>query len=83
MSDDEKDVGAEGQTEEERLAALKKKRQFRKFSYRGHHLDEILSKTLDELVELYPCRARRSLFHLSSGQCRRRLVREKATATRR
>jgi len=61
MSDDEGGAPKEGQTEAERLADLKKKRQFRKFAYRGLELEALLDLTLDELVALYPCRARRRL----------------------
>jgi len=37
----------------------RKKRTFRKFSYRGTDLDKLLDMTNDQLVELFPARARR------------------------
>jgi small subunit ribosomal protein S15e len=36
-----------------------KKRTFRKFTYRGVDLDQLLDMSTDELVELFPARARR------------------------
>jgi len=57
MSDNEQGEKSEA----ERLAELKKKRAFRKFTYRGVELDQLLDLTLDELVQLYPSRARRRL----------------------
>ena len=38
---------------------LKKKRTFRKYSYRGVDLDALLDKSTDELTQLFCCRARR------------------------
>ena len=43
----------------EELAALKKKRTFKKFSYRGVDLDKLLDLSHAELVELLPSRIRR------------------------
>jgi small subunit ribosomal protein S15e len=40
-------------------AALKKKRTFRKFTYRGVDLDQLLDMTTEQLMELFPARARR------------------------
>src|SRR5262245_46923418 len=61
MADEEdKQEGVE-QTEEEKAAALKKKRTFKKFQYRGIELEPLLDLTVDELVRLYPARARRRL----------------------
>ncbi len=40
-------------------AAEPKKRTFRKFSYRGVDLDQLLDLAGDELVELFPARVRR------------------------
>ena len=40
-------------------AAGKGRRTFRKFSYRGVDLDQLLDMSTDELVELFPARARR------------------------
>ncbi len=39
--------------------ANKGRRTFRKFSYRGVDLDQLLDMSTDELVELFPARARR------------------------
>jgi len=39
--------------------ANKGRRTFRKFSYRGVALDQLLDMSTDELVELFPARARR------------------------
>ncbi|KUF98607.1 Neutral ceramidase B [Phytophthora nicotianae] len=41
------------------LAALRKKRTFRKFSYRGVDLDKLLDLNHEELMELVNARARR------------------------
>uniref|UniRef100_A0A0N5AVA8 40S ribosomal protein S15 n=1 Tax=Syphacia muris TaxID=451379 RepID=A0A0N5AVA8_9BILA len=43
------------------IAELKKKRTFRKFSYRGVDLDQLLDMSSDQLAKLLPCRARRRL----------------------
>ncbi|KAK9832376.1 hypothetical protein WJX74_008052 [Apatococcus lobatus] len=40
-------------------AGGKGRRTFRKFSYRGVDLDQLLDMSTDELVELFPARARR------------------------
>jgi small subunit ribosomal protein S15e len=40
---------------------LKKKRTFRKFTYRGVELDQLLDMSNEKLMELFPCRARRRL----------------------
>jgi small subunit ribosomal protein S15e len=60
MADEDEKVN-ENQTEEERIAALKKKRTFKKFQYRGVELEPLLDLTVDELVQMYPARARRRL----------------------
>jgi small subunit ribosomal protein S15e len=39
--------------------ALKKKRTFRKFTYRGVDLDQLLDMNNEQLMELFPCRVRR------------------------
>ena len=39
--------------------ATKRPRTFRKFTYRGVDLDQLLDMTTDELVDLFPARARR------------------------
>merc|ERR1712212_13145 len=38
-----------------------KKRTFRKFTYRGVDLDQLLDMTTDQLMEMFPCRIRRKL----------------------
>jgi small subunit ribosomal protein S15e len=42
-------------------AELKKKRTFRKFTYRGVELDQLLDMKNDQLLPLLHCRARRRL----------------------
>jgi small subunit ribosomal protein S15e len=39
--------------------AAPKKRTFRKYSYRGVDLEQLLDMSTDELVKLFPARARR------------------------
>ncbi|KAG8945621.1 ribosomal protein S15 [Tulasnella sp. 424] len=46
-------------TDPERAAELKKKRNFRSFSYRGIELEKLLDLPNEEFVELVTCRARR------------------------
>merc|ERR1712226_1772286 len=43
----------------EQAAELKKKRTFRKFTYRGVDLDQLLDMNNEQLMELFPCRIRR------------------------
>jgi len=50
QADVEADVAAAGQP---------KKRTFKKFSFRGVDLDALLDMSTDELVKLFPARARR------------------------
>jgi small subunit ribosomal protein S15e len=45
--------------EAEAQAELKKKRTFRKFTYRGVDLDQLLDMNNEQLMELFPCRIRR------------------------
>ena len=40
-----------------------KKRTFRKFTYRGVDLDQLLDMSTDDLVDLFPARARRKCVH--------------------
>merc|ERR1712241_1440360 len=42
-------------------AELKKKRTFRKFTYRGVDLDQLLDMNNEQLMELFPCRIRRKI----------------------
>lgn len=55
---------ASGATSAETEAEKKKKRQFRKFSYRGVDLDQLLEMSIrdERLLELLGCRARRKLL---------------------
>jgi small subunit ribosomal protein S15e len=45
----------------EKVAELRKKRQFRKFTFRGVELDQLLDLTNDELMDLVCARARRRM----------------------
>ena len=45
--------------DEAQLADMKKKRTFRKFTYRGVDLDQLLDMNHEQLMELFPCRIRR------------------------
>ena len=47
--------------DEEKVTELRKKRQFRKFTFRGIELDQLLDLTNDELMDLVCCRARRRM----------------------
>jgi small subunit ribosomal protein S15e len=42
-------------------AEMKRKRTFRKFTYRGVDLDQLLDLTHEQLMELFPCRIRRRM----------------------
>jgi small subunit ribosomal protein S15e len=43
----------------EEIAAMKKKRTFRKFQFRGVELDKLLDLSHEQLMEMVTCRARR------------------------
>merc|ERR1712079_88515 len=45
--------------DDQAAAELKKKRTFRKFTYRGVDLDQLLDMNNEQLMELFPCRIRR------------------------
>ena len=45
----------------EKIAELKKKRQFKKFTFRGIELEQLLDLTNDELMDLVTSRARRRM----------------------
>merc|ERR1711937_292196 len=47
--------------DEQAAAELKKKRTFRKFTYRGVDLDQLLDMNNEQLMELFPCRVRRKI----------------------
>merc|ERR1711870_188856 len=46
-------------SDEAAAAELKKKRPFRKYTYRGVDLDQLLDMNNEQLMELFPCRIRR------------------------
>lgn len=46
------------------VAGVPKKRTFKKFSFRGVDLDALLDMSTDELVKLFPARARRRYLHI-------------------
>merc|ERR1711994_906698 len=52
-------MGREGKMADEAQAELKKRRTFRKFTYRGVDLDQLLDMNHEQLMELFPCRIRR------------------------
>merc|ERR1711868_46662 len=45
--------------DEQAAAELKKRRTFRKYTYRGVDLDQLLDMHGEQLMELFPCRIRR------------------------
>merc|ERR1712243_521659 len=45
--------------DEQELAEKKKKRTFRKYTFRGVDLDQLLDMSSEQLMELFTCRARR------------------------
>merc|ERR1712108_75937 len=45
--------------DDQKAAELKKRRSFRKFTYRGVDLDQLLDMSPEQLMELFNCRARR------------------------
>merc|ERR1712018_429848 len=47
--------------DEQAAAELKKKRTFRKFTYRGVDLNQLLDMNNEQLMELFPCRIRRKI----------------------
>ena len=47
--------------DDEAIAELRKKRTFKKFTYRGVDLDQLLDMNMKQLSELLPARARRKL----------------------
>jgi small subunit ribosomal protein S15e len=47
--------------DEEKVAELRKKRTFRKFTFRGIELDQLLDLTNEELMDLITARARRRM----------------------
>ena len=47
--------------DEDKVTELRKKRTFKKFTFRGIELDALLDLTNDELMDLVTCRARRRM----------------------
>merc|ERR1712066_1162501 len=45
--------------DDQAAAEMKKKRTFRKYTYRGVDLDQLLDMNNEQLMELFPCRIRR------------------------
>lgn len=60
------------------VAGVPKKRTFKKFSFRGVDLDALLDMSTDELVKLFPARARRRCLHICicgfNSLCRSRFM---------
>ena len=52
---------ADNEVDAEAIAALRKKRQFKKFTFRGIELDALLELKPDELLEYVNSRARRRM----------------------
>ncbi|XP_061163716.1 small ribosomal subunit protein uS19-like [Saccostrea cucullata] len=51
------------EVDEKELAEKKKRRTFRKYAYRGVDLDQLLDMSNEQLMELFPSRARRRISH--------------------
>merc|ERR1712027_27198 len=60
--------------DEQKAAELKKRRTFRKFTYRGVDLDQLLDMSNEQLMELFPCRMRRKF---NRGLKRKPMARKK------
>lgn len=59
----------------EAIAALRKKRQFKKFTYRGYELEKLLEMSQEEFVEVLHARARRRLLRGLNRKCQALLKR--------
>jgi small subunit ribosomal protein S15e len=57
------------------IAALRKKRQFKKFTYRGHELEQLLEMSQDEFITVLHARARRRLSRGLNRKCQALLKR--------
>merc|ERR1711962_1982128 len=55
--------------DEQKAAELKKRRTFRKFTYRGVDLDQLLDMSNEQLMELFPCRMRRKFTRGLKRKC--------------
>lgn len=51
------------------VAGVPKKRTFKKFSFKGVDLDALLDMSTDELVKLFPARARRRYMKILISLC--------------
>eukprot|EP00757_Euglenozoa_sp_SAG-D1_P009685 gene9685-3069_t len=54
-------VGKMSAEEQAKMEELKKKRQFKKFKFRGLELEALLDKNLEQMAQLYTTRVRRKL----------------------
>jgi small subunit ribosomal protein S15e len=52
---------AEEELDLEAIAALRKKRQFKKFTYRGLEVEKLLDLSQEQLLAVVPARARRRM----------------------
>ena len=59
----------------EAIAALRKKRQFKKFTYRGYELEKLLEFSQDEFIEVLHARGRRRLLRGLNRKCQALLKR--------
>ena len=59
MTEQKPFISEEKMADDAQLAEMKKKRTFRKFTYRGVDLDQLLDMNHEQLMELFPCRIRR------------------------
>ena len=57
------------------IAALRKKRQFKKFTYRGYELEQLLEMSQEEFLEVLHARARRRLLRGLNRKCQALLKR--------
>lgn len=51
------------------IAALRKKRQFKKFTYRGYELEKLLEMSQEEFIQVLHARARRRLLRGLNRKC--------------
>lgn len=59
----------------EAIAALRKKRQFKKFTYRGYELEQLLEMSQDQFIQVLHARARRRLSRGLNRKCQALLKR--------
>mmetsp|Transcript_10503 Transcript_10503/g.33576 ORF Transcript_10503/g.33576 Transcript_10503/m.33576 type:complete len:152 (+) Transcript_10503:31-486(+) len=63
------------ESEMERAAALRKKRTFKKFMFRGIELDKLLDLNHEEFAKLIHSRARRRIYRGLKSKCKRFVAR--------